>query len=157
MLSGYAALNQVLLILKLLLAIKTNDRDRLRKLEKLSYENVERFCSLCCVEKEKRTVHCIYCNDCVDEFDHHCFWLNKCVSRSNYWLFVSWVLLNLINCICVFLLLFAYLWSDEEGKYAGKINVFSLQRVICLAVMFGSCSFVGLISSVLSEMMKKRD
>lgn len=41
-------------------------------------------CWICDVQVGVKSMHCKFCNKCVDHFDHHCMWLNTCVGKANY-------------------------------------------------------------------------
>mmetsp|Transcript_14231 Transcript_14231/g.25732 ORF Transcript_14231/g.25732 Transcript_14231/m.25732 type:complete len:409 (-) Transcript_14231:123-1349(-) len=47
-----------------------------------------KFCWVCGIDVHVSSMHCKFCNKCVENFDHHCHWLNTCVGRANYeWFF----------------------------------------------------------------------
>ena len=54
-----------------------------------SGEEVENFCPYCLVRKTYRSLHCLICQKCVDDFDHHCFWVGNCIGKNNYTLFFN--------------------------------------------------------------------
>ena len=62
-----------------------------------SGEEVENFCPYCLVKKTYRSLHCLICQKCVDDFDHHCFWVGNCIGKNNYTLFFIFLVYILIN------------------------------------------------------------
>jgi len=47
-------------------------------------EGTTRFCWVCAIDVHESSLHCKFCNKCVERFDHHCHWLNTCVGKANY-------------------------------------------------------------------------
>lgn len=39
------------------------------------------------------SMHCRYCDKCVQKFDHHCMWLNTCIGERNYGYFFKTICL----------------------------------------------------------------
>ena len=60
-------------------------------------EDVANFCPYCLVKKTYRSLHCLICQKCVDEFDHHCFWVGNCIGKKNYTLFFIFLIFILVN------------------------------------------------------------
>ena len=60
-------------------------------------EDLENFCPYCIVKKKYKSLHCLVCQKCVDEFDHHCFWVGNCVGENNYTLFFIFLIYVLLN------------------------------------------------------------
>ena len=60
-------------------------------------EEIENYCPYCLVKKTYRSLHCLICQKCVDEFDHHCFWVGNCVGKNNYTLFFIFLVYILLN------------------------------------------------------------
>ncbi|XP_051047293.1 palmitoyltransferase ZDHHC19 [Phodopus roborovskii] len=50
------------------------------------------WCPKCCFHRPPRTYHCLWCNVCVEDFDHHCKWVNNCIGHRNFRLFMLLVL-----------------------------------------------------------------
>ena len=40
------------------------------------------ICVRCKKQMREKTIHCIVCDVCVDNWDHHCFWLNTCIDKN---------------------------------------------------------------------------
>ena len=60
-------------------------------------DDLENYCPYCLVKKTYRSLHCLICQKCVDEFDHHCFWVGNCVGKKNYTLFFIFLVYILLN------------------------------------------------------------
>ena len=60
-------------------------------------QEIENYCPYCLVKKTYRSLHCLICQKCVDDFDHHCFWVGNCIGKSNYTLFFIFLVYILIN------------------------------------------------------------
>ena len=50
---------------------------------------INSFCIKCNTKIKSKTVHCLICDVCVDDWYQHCFWLNACVSMKNVKVFNS--------------------------------------------------------------------
>ena len=64
--------------------------------------NTNRYCNTCRVIKGPKTHHCSSCDMCIDGFDHHCPWLANCIGKSNYSLFMGFVLVTTIVEVLMF-------------------------------------------------------
>ena len=60
-------------------------------------EEVENYCPYCLVKKLYRSLHCLICQRCVEDFDHHCFWVGNCIGKKNYTLFFVFLVYILLN------------------------------------------------------------
>ncbi len=59
--------------------------------------NLNEYCPIC-VCTVKNSIHCYYCNKCVDSMDHHCMWIKKCIGKKNlnqFFLFLLWTFIKL--------------------------------------------------------------
>ena len=63
------------------------DFNYLKSLIKIN-ENLNNYCYRCYIRKAKGLKHCIVCDKCYENFDHHCYWINKCIAKSNYVVFI---------------------------------------------------------------------
>lgn len=60
------------------------------------------MCRKCGVEYKNKSVHCIECDVCVEEYDHHCVWTGKCIGKGNiryFNLFIGSTVILLLYCI----------------------------------------------------------
>ena len=106
---GYLSLSGIVFILYFLLSfsnpgkmINTTYKDLLDIVE--NGEDLDNYCSYCLVRKKYRSLHCLICQKCIDEFDHHCFWVGNCIGKNNYtlfFIFLVYVLLNTLFNVCV--------------------------------------------------------
>lgn len=75
----------------------------------------EHICTRCHLIKTPRSFHCIYCNKCVERFDHHCPWINNCIGKGNYGIFFCFVNTQLLFNVSIMILLLM-----------GKLSPFSM-------------------------------
>ena len=63
----------------------------------------KRFCRRCKFNVPSKSFHCIYCDVCIEGYDHHCAWISKCVGRNNAIRFYVFLLLTPIFVVyCAF-------------------------------------------------------
>jgi hypothetical protein len=48
---------------------------------------------------KNQTKHCLYCDKCIDEFDHHCIWVHNCIGKNNIHYFLCFLIITFINLI----------------------------------------------------------
>ena len=85
-------------------------------------EDIANYCPYCLVKKNYRSIHCLICQKCVDEFDHHCFWVGNCIGKKNYGLFFTFLIYILLNTLfnMVFIILYFSLKTTKEVKELNK-------------------------------------
>ena len=82
-------------------------------------EDVENFCPYCLVKKTYRSLHCLICQKCVDDFDHHCFWVGNCIGKNNYTLFFIFLVYILLNTLFNVGINIYFLIAELRGKDDG--------------------------------------
>jgi hypothetical protein len=61
-----------------------------------------KYCYTCKIFRPHLAVHCARCDECCLNFDHHCMWLKNCICKSNYKIFVSFlVVLSLLSVLII--------------------------------------------------------
>lgn len=77
---------------------------------------INNYCPWCRVFKKLSTKHCHSCKHCIEGFDHHCNWIDNCVGKSNSGIFMSFVIVILLNLIvCYYIALTAFLIKDSAS------------------------------------------
>jgi len=61
-----------------------DDDDDNNKEEEATPEPETKFCWVDQTQVYATSMHCRYCDKCVQDFDHHCMWLNTCIGGRNY-------------------------------------------------------------------------
>lgn len=59
--------------------------------------NLAEYCPKCKVKFNKRSKHCVICDKCVYNFDHHCYWVNNCIGGNNYFTFILFLILAVVD------------------------------------------------------------
>lgn len=63
------------------------------------------FCRKCQFHVPTKTVHCAYCDVCIEGFDHHCPWTSKCIGRNNlvrFYVFLFMTPIYIVYCAFAF-------------------------------------------------------
>ena len=98
---NYLIISAMVFILYLILSISNPGTMNRQYKDLLSIaeigEEVENYCPYCLVKKLYRSLHCLICQKCVEEFDHHCFWVGNCIGKKNYTLFFVFLVYILLN------------------------------------------------------------
>ena len=63
-----------------------------------------KYCLTCMIYRPRRTIHCSYCNTCIEQLDHHCPFISSCVGRRNYKWFYLFVNTLLIDSLFIFVI-----------------------------------------------------
>lgn len=104
-------------------------------------EEVEYFCPFCLVKKNYKTIHCLICQKCIDEFDHHCFWVGNCIGKDNYTLFFIFLIFIIFNTLFNFSITCYYIVYEmiairgEKGNNAFPGFYFGVDSFIYNRVM----------------------
>ena len=85
-------------------------------------EELEYFCPYCLVRKNYKTIHCLVCQKCIDEFDHHCFWIGNCIGKNNYTLFLIFLIFVVFNTIYNFCITSYYIVYEMTAVRGEKGN-----------------------------------
>ena len=96
---------------------------------------VEDFCPHCLVKHKYKSLHCLICEKCIEEFDHHCFWVGNCIGNNNYTLFFIFLIYVLLNIffnfgIPITYLLIIILNKDENRNNAFPGFLFELDSIL---------------------------
>ena len=128
-------------------------------LELLKVFDPVHLCSDCLVIRTDRSVHCSYCNRCVERFDHHCPYINNCVGQNNHGVFL-WFLISMATLLLVTIYSITTNWNiahndddtGDDGYFYPNENVIdadwiynaafvNIMNIICLTI----CSFYMLL------------
>ena len=80
-----------------------------KKFEKEYKENFSKLivCDKCniTIPKSLNVGHCIYCNICIEDYDHHCPWIGKCIGKYTkipFYFFLFGILFYIISSLTTF-------------------------------------------------------
>ena len=111
-------------------------------------EEVENFCPYCLIRKTYRSLHCLICQKCVEDFDHHCFWVGNCIGKNNYtlfFIFLVYILLNtLFNVVINIYFLIKEIGEEEneETAFPHYINKNSFIYKLPSRIIVSICCFI---------------
>lgn len=110
-------------------------------------EEVENFCPYCLVKKTYRSLHCLICQKCVDDFDHHCFWVGNCIGKNNYTLFFIFLVYILLNTlfnvgINIYFLIAELRDDDKSYTFPKPIKGLNFLYQVWTRISVSICCFV---------------
>ena len=110
-------------------------------------EDVENFCPYCLVKKTYRSLHCLICQKCVDDFDHHCFWVGNCIGKNNYTLFFIFLVYILLNTlfnvgINIYFLIAELTGKDYNYAFPGQIEALGFLYKKGTRIVVSICCFI---------------
>mmetsp|Transcript_402 Transcript_402/g.922 ORF Transcript_402/g.922 Transcript_402/m.922 type:complete len:314 (-) Transcript_402:270-1211(-) len=106
-------------------------------------------CWICDVQVGVKSMHCKFCNKCVDHFDHHCMWLNTCVGKANYRYFfrtlVCVKLMLLVQTVVQIGLILDIFLGKGSSKENAK-NWFTVETHLPVVIIMGIFIFLDIAS-----------
>lgn len=121
--------------------------------------DLKEYCPICRVKIIETSKHCSVCNKCVEGFDHHCFWVNNCIGKKNYYRFICFLFLSLLDFFFIIITfvysLFVLFFIDNDEKYRTlceneKNDFFSqLSDKLFCSISFGSIKIEIIVNCIL--------
>ena len=110
-------------------------------------EEVENYCPYCLVKKTYRSLHCLICQICVDDFDHHCFWVGNCIGKNNYtlfFIFLVYILLNTLFNVGINIYFLIAELRDKDYNYAfpGQLKALGFLYKKGTRIVVSICCFI---------------
>lgn len=121
--------------------LTTTPPESTREVEVEGQIYIEKYCYTCFFYRSPRTVHCSFCNNCVEEFDHHCPWTGTCVGKRNYKYFYAFV--TSVTILCAYGLLLCL----TNFFVSGYVNYSETQKkgfweYFWICIMYGTPSLI---------------
>jgi len=129
-------------------------------------ESITKFCWVCQTRVHEKSMHCKFCDKCVDHFDHHCQWLNTCVGKRNYMYFfrtvcclAGFLSVQSVSSVAIVIAYFVQLneWETKGtkgGTYDRMSSVYGGNNetgliVVIIVFMVAVTLFLGLVGQLL--------
>lgn len=101
------------------------------------------WCHACQLHRPPRSLHCVTCNYCIEEFDHHCVWLNHCIGRRNYRFFFAFIVLQTVDLIFAIGMCAASLRDPQNSIFA--LTIWILLLALLTMPVLGLTAFHAII------------
>ena len=79
------------------------------------------WCSTCSHRRPQRASHCVFCDNCVQKWDHHCPWTGTCIGLRNYKYFLVFV--GNTALLSGFVLVCSIVRLAQEGSRLAEVRV----------------------------------
>ena len=115
---------------------QTSKLEDIYKSYNYNLDTLDNLCPLCKIIKPAKTVHCLICKKCIENFDHHCFWLNICINDKTFHFFMSFLIVLFIS---IFLYIFIFLIIILSLKlYTPNLDLGNLLIlvILCISLVF---------------------
>ena len=110
--------------------------------QSLTHETDSNVCTVCSLEKPKRSHHCSICNYCVLEMDHHCPWTGNCIGKYNYKFFYLFVFWGLVACLVNSLISIDRYDLYRIGYAAGTVTMVRFSFILSIGLSISLSIFV---------------
>lgn len=110
--------------------------------------HLDYICINCENLRPEHTMHCNYCNKCVQGFDHHCTFVNNCLGYKNhkyFLLFLFFFTLYMFAMIWHSIYAMVLIFSGDANYHTGEETIKTLKIVIniyLLVVILFHCPIV---------------
>lgn len=124
--------------------------------------HLDYVCVNCEILRPENTMHCNYCNKCIQGFDHHCAFVNNCIGYRNhkyFLLFLFFFTFYMVATICTSIYSLHWLLTSdlytEPGEYSLKLCKIIIYSYLLFVIVFHSPVLLLQVYSQLRKICRK--